>query len=44
MVGHVDRFGTRWEGGAEPHALVFEYKLFHDKMALRSRSGDRGSV
>jgi len=44
MVGHGDGFGTRREGGAEPQALVFEYKLFQDKTALRSRSGDTGSV
>jgi hypothetical protein len=45
VLGHRDRFGTRWVGGAEPHqALVFEYQLFQDKTALRSRSGDTGSV
>jgi len=44
MAGHGDGFGTRREGGGEPQALVFEYKLFQDKTALRSRSGDTGSV
>jgi hypothetical protein len=43
MVGHGDELGTR-RGGAEPQALVFEYELFQDKTALRSRSGDTGSV
>lgn len=28
----------------EPRPLVFEYELFQDKTALRSRSGDTGSV
>ena len=43
-LGHGDGFGVRREGGAEPEALVFEYKLFQDKTALRSRRGDTGSV
>ena len=43
-VGHGDGFGVIREDGAEPQALVFEYKLFQDKTALRSRSGDTGSV
>ena len=43
MVGHGGGFGTR-QSGAEPQALVFEYELFQDKTALRSRSGDTGSV
>jgi hypothetical protein len=30
--------------GGEPRPLVFEYELFQDKTALRSRSSDTGSV
>lgn len=45
VVEHGDGLGTRrGGGGAEPQALVFEYKLFQDKTSLRSRSGDTGSV
>jgi hypothetical protein len=41
-VGHEEGFGSRRKD--EPESFVFEYELFQDKTALRSRSGDTGSV
>jgi hypothetical protein len=41
-MGAEDGFAPGHKGEHEP--LVFEYQLFQDKTALRSRGGDTGSV
>jgi hypothetical protein len=41
-MGAEDGFAPGHRG--EPEPFVFEYQLFQDKTALRSRSGDTGSV
>jgi hypothetical protein len=44
VMGGEDGFRFASGGKGEPETLVFEYQLFQDKTALRSRSGDTGSV
>ncbi|KAI9460730.1 putative methyltransferase-domain-containing protein [Russula earlei] len=41
-IGHEGML--EWGGKGQPEPVVLEYELFQDKTALRSRSGDTGSV